>query len=46
MNKAQTVIEYFIIATVLLGVILSSGVIERFRNSFQGYFDTAVEQMK
>lgn len=46
MKKGQSVIEYFVIMTAILGVILSSGVIERIRGHFDRYFNSAVERMR
>jgi hypothetical protein len=40
-TKAQSVIEYFVIMTVILAVILSTGVIDKIRSGFQTYFDKA-----
>ena len=45
-NKGQSTIEYFVILTVILAAILSTGVIERIRGGFEVYFNSAVERIK
>jgi len=45
-TNGQTVIEYFIIMVIILAVILSTGFIDRVRNSFQGYFSDAAARMR
>lgn len=45
-NKGQSTIEYFVILTVILAAILSTGVIERVRGGFKVYFNSAVERLK
>lgn len=39
--KAQSVIEYLVIMTVILAAILSTGIIDKIRASFETYFDKA-----
>lgn len=42
-TRAQSVIEYFVILTVILAVILSTGVIDKIRSSFEAYFNKAAD---
>jgi hypothetical protein len=44
--SGQSVIEYFIMMALILAAILSTGVIERIRGGFQGYFNSAVSHLK
>lgn len=41
--SAQSVIEYFVVMTIILAAILSTGVIDRIRGGFQIYFDRAAD---
>ena len=41
----QSVIEYFVVLTVILAVILSSGFLSRIRNAFVLYFTTAAGEI-
>ena len=45
-RAGQSVIEYFVILTVILAVILSTGFIERMRGTFDTYFNKAVVNLK
>lgn len=45
-KSGQSAMEYFIIVSVLLAVIISSGFIGQMRDAFRGYFDAAVERMR
>ena len=40
--SAQSVIEYFVVMSIILAVILSSGIIDTIRGSFTDYFNRAV----
>lgn len=41
----QSVIEYFVVLTVILAAILSSGFIDRLRDAFDIYFDKAAGEI-
>lgn len=41
----QSVIEYFVVLTVILAAILSSGFLDRIRVAFDGYFDRAANEI-
>lgn len=43
--SGQSVIEYFVVLTVILAVILSSGFLGRIRNAFDIYFTTAAGEI-
>jgi hypothetical protein len=49
-NKAQATIEYFVIFTVILAVLIASGLVtrrdNRVRLAWEGYFNKAAEAMK
>lgn len=45
-KSGQSAMEYFIIISVLLAVIINSGFIGQMRDAFRGYFDAAVERMR
>ena len=44
-RKAQSVIEYFVVVTVILAAILSSGFLDRIRAAFDTYFDRAANEI-
>ena len=45
--SGQRIIEYFIIFTLILTAVFSTGIIERMRrNTFDAYFDKAIAQMR
>ncbi len=49
-KSGQSVIEYFVVFTVILAAILASGIISpnggKISHIFQGYFNQAVAQMR
>lgn len=45
-KSGQSAMEYFIIISLVLAVIISSGFIGHMRDAFHGYFDAAVERMR
>ncbi len=45
LKSAQTVTEYILIMSVVLSVILSTGLIDRARNTFTTYFKKAADKI-
>lgn len=43
--SAQSVIEYLVIITAIMALLLSSGIVERMKGVFEGYFNQAVERL-
>ena len=41
-NRAQSIMEYFIIFTVVLAAVLAGNFIGRTQGAFRGYFDSAI----
>ena len=44
-RKGQSAVEYFIIFTIILVLVITTGTIGRIRTAFEGYFNKAVEHM-
>lgn len=45
-RAGQSLIEYFVILTVILAAVLSTGIIDRVHQAFDDYFTDAIEYLR